>query len=175
MRAVRYLSFGAPLELVDVPDPHPPADGVVVKVEATGLCLSDWHGWMGHDQDVHPPHIPGHEFAGTVVDAGSSVRSWKAGDRVTAPFSLGCGQCEQCRAGQSQICDRYYQPGFTGPGSFAEYVALPYADDNLVALPPGIGFVSAALLGCRFATAYRAVTAQGAQPSTHPDGSGDRP
>jgi alcohol dehydrogenase len=125
------------------------------------MCLSDWHGWMGHDPDIRPPHVPGHELAGTVAALGATVRHWKVGDRVTAPFCLGCGRCEQCRAGQHQLCDRYYQPGFTGWGSFAEYVALPYADENLVALPPTVTFAAAALLGCRFATAYRAVVTQG--------------
>ena len=161
MKAVRYESFRAPLELVTVPDPAPPPDGVVVRVEATGMCLSDWHGWMGHDPDIRPPHVPGHELAGTVAAVGSAVRRWKVGARVTTPFCLGCGDCEQCRAGQHQICDRYYQPGFTGWGSFAEYVALPYADENLVPLAPPVSFTAAALLGCRFATAYRAVVTQG--------------
>ena len=161
MRAVRYTSFGAPLELVTVPDPDPPAAGVVVKVEATGLCRSDWHGWMGHDPDVRPPHVPGHEFAGTVAAVDPAVRRWKLGDRVTTPFCMGCGTCDQCRAGHQQVCDRYYQPGFTGWGSFAEYVALPFADENLIALPDDMRFVTAALLGCRFATAYRAVVLQG--------------
>ena len=161
MNALRYTSFGAPLEFVTLPDPNPPPDGAVIKVEATGMCLSDWHGWMGHDPDIHLPHVPGHELAGTVAALGPAVRRWKVGDRVTTPFCLGCGRCEQCRAGQHQVCDRYYQPGFTGWGSFAEYVALPYADENLVALAPDIRFTTAALLGCRFATAYRAVVTQG--------------
>lgn len=116
---------------------------------------------MGHDVDVKVPHVPGHEFAGTVVATGKNVRKWKKGDRITVPFSMGCGACERCRAGDEQICDRYYQPGFTGWGSFAEYVALPYADVNLVRLPESMSFTTAALLGCRFATAYRAVVGQG--------------
>lgn len=161
MKAVRYEAFRAPLESVTVADPEPPARGVVVKVAASGMCLSDWHGWMGHDADIHPPHVPGHELAGTIAAVGSGVRSWKVGDRVTTPFCLGCGGCDQCRVGQHHVCDRYYQPGFTGWGSFAEFVALPYADENLVALPDAVGFAAAALLGCRFATAYRAVVMQG--------------
>ena len=161
MKAVRYETFEGPIQLVDAPDPSPTPDGVVVKVGASGLCRSDWHGWMGHDADVRVPHVPGHEFAGTIVEAGREVRHWKVGDRVTAPFSMGCGSCERCRAGSEQICDHYYQPGFTGWGTFAEYVALPYADVNLVRLPDSMTFTSAALLGCRFATAYRAVIAQG--------------
>ena len=161
MKAVRYAAFRAPLELVTVPDPAPPAGGVVIKVEASGMCLSDWHGWMGHDADIHLPHVPGHELAGTVAAVGSGVRTRNVGDRVTTPFCLGCGRCEPCRAGHHQVCDQYYQPGFTGWGSFAEYVALPYADENLVAVPEAVPFNAAALLGCRFATAYRAVVTQG--------------
>jgi alcohol dehydrogenase len=161
VKAVRYQAFRAPLELVTLPDPAPPPDGVVIEVEATGLCLSDWHGWMGHDPDIRPPHVPGHEWAGKVVATGPAVRRWRVGARVTAPFCLGCGQCAQCRAGHPQICDHYVQPGFTIPGTFAEYVAVPHADLNLVALPETLSSRSAALLGCRFATAWRAVVAQG--------------
>jgi len=161
MQAVRYRAFQAPPALVSLPDPDPPVDGVVVEVKATGLCRSDWHGWMGHDADVQPPQVPGHEFAGVIVAVGKGVKNWKEGDRVTTPFCLGCGYCPQCRRGDQQICDYYYQPGFTGPGAFAEYVALPYADVNLVALPEDMSFVEAAMLGCRFITAYRAIVAQG--------------
>jgi alcohol dehydrogenase len=161
VKAIRYDEFAGPLRLVDVPDPTPTPDGVVVKVGASGLCRSDWHGWKGHDADVKVPHVPGHELAGTVVETGKDVRKQKKGDRITVPFSMGCGTCARCRAGDEQICDRYYQPGFTGWGSFAEYVALPYADGNLVRLPDSMSFTTAALLGCRFATAYRAVVGQG--------------
>src|SRR5258706_13501151 len=161
MKAVRYDAFEGPLELVVVPDPTPTPDGVVVGGGACGLCRSDWHGWKGHDADVKLPHVPGHEFAGAVIETGKDVRKWKTGDRITVPFSMGCGTCERCRAGDEQICDRYYQPGFTGWGTFAEYVALPYADVNLVRLPDSMAFTTAALLGCRFATAYRAVVGQG--------------
>jgi len=161
MKAIRYDEFEGPLRLVDVPDPTPTPDGVVVQVGASGLCRSDWHGWKGHDADVKLPHVPGHELAGTVLETGNRVRKWKRGDRITVPFSMGCGTCARCRAGDEHICDRYYQPGFTGWGSFAQYVALPYADGNLVRLPDSLAFTTAALLGCRFATAYRAVVGQG--------------
>jgi alcohol dehydrogenase len=75
------------------------------------------------------------------------------------PFVCGCGRCEYCAAGEQQVCPRQTQPGFTGPGSFAERVALHAADTNLVELPDGVDLVAAASLGCRFATAYRALTA----------------
>jgi alcohol dehydrogenase len=107
------------------------------------------------------PHIGGHEFAGVVVAAGPGVTRWRAGDRVTVPFACGCGRCEHCLAGDAQVCPRQTQPGFTGPGSFAELVAVHAADANLVALPADVDFVTAASLGCRFATAFRAVTAHG--------------
>jgi alcohol dehydrogenase len=161
VKAIRYDAFRSPLELVSLPDPEPSPEGVVIQVEATGLCLSDWHGWMGHDQDITPPHVPGHEWAGTIVAAGPGVRRWKTRQRVTAPFCLGCGRCAQCRAGQPQICDDYEQPGFTLPGSFAEFVAVPFADVNLVELPAELPSVAAVLLGCRFATAWRAVVTHG--------------
>jgi alcohol dehydrogenase len=123
--------------------------------------MSDWHGWMGHDKDIVLPHVPGHELAGTIVEVGRGVGKWSRGSRVTVPFVGGCGNCEQCRAGNQQVCDHQYQPGFTAWGSFAEYVAIDYADENLVALPPDMGSVEAASLGCRFVTAYRAVRDQG--------------
>jgi alcohol dehydrogenase len=157
MRAVVMNRIGGPLEVREVPDPAPPAGGVVVEVRATGLCRSDWHAWAGHD-DITLPHVPGHEFAGVVAAVGSGVTRWAVGDRVTAPFVEGCGRCEWCLSGNAQICPDQEQPGFTHWGSFAEYVTLHAADTNLVAIPAGVSFTAAASLGCRFATAYRALT-----------------
>lgn len=161
MRAVIYERFGELPELREVPDPAPPADGVVVSVEATGLCRSDWHGWRGHDPDIRLPHVPGHEFAGVVVAAGAQVRGWRPGDRVTTPFVCACGRCPACLAGDQQVCHRQEQPGFTHWGSFADLVVVRHAEVNLVRLPDQVGFPAAAALGCRFATAFRAVVAQG--------------
>jgi alcohol dehydrogenase len=161
MKAAVFDAFGEPITIKDVPDPPVPTDGVVIRVEATGICRSDWHGWMGHDPDIHVPHVPGHELAGVVEQTGSAVRKWKPGDRVTVPFSVGCGSCPECLSGNQQICDDYFQPGFTAWGSFAEFVAIRYADGNLVRLPENMDFVEAASLGCRFITAFRAVVAQG--------------
>jgi alcohol dehydrogenase len=161
MRAAYYEQFEGPVRLETLPDPDPPKNGVVIKVEATGLCLSDWHGWKGHDPDIHLPHVPGHELAGVVQATGKGVDRWKPGDRVTLPFVCGCGGCPQCLSGNHQVCDHQFQPGFTDWGSFAEYVAIRYADVNLVRLPASMDFVTAASLGCRFVTAFRAITAQG--------------
>jgi len=162
VNAVVYHAFNQLPAVETVPDPSPPSGGVVIRVDATGLCRSDWHGWRGHDPDITVPHVPGHELAGTVAAIGPGVTRWTEGDRVTLPFVCGCGQCAQCAAGHPQVCDRQFQPGFTHWGSFAEYVAIQYADANLVRLPASIDAVTAASLGCRFATSFRAVVDQGA-------------
>ncbi|MGP2492468.1 zinc-dependent alcohol dehydrogenase family protein [Mesorhizobium sp. PUT5] len=161
MKAVLFEKFGEKPELRTVPDPTPSPEGVVIKVEATGLCRSDWHGWMGHDPDIHLPHVPGHELAGTVVAAGKRVSRWKAGQRVTVPFVAACGRCFECASGNQQVCEHQFQPGFTAWGSFAEYVAIDFADTNLVSLPETMDFATAASLGCRFVTSFRAVVDQG--------------
>jgi alcohol dehydrogenase len=157
MKAALMRAFSEQLQVEEVADPSPSPDGVVVAVRATGVCRSDWHGWMGHDPAISLPHVPGHELAGVVAAAGPEVRGFAAGDRVTVPFCCGCGRCEPCRHGHTQICDEDFQPGFTAWGSFAELVALPRADLNLVRLPEALGFVEAASLGCRFMTAFAAV------------------
>jgi alcohol dehydrogenase len=158
VRAVVYDAFGEPPRVETVPDPAPAPDGAVVRVEATGVCRSDWHGWMGHDPDIRRfPHVPGHELAGVVQEVGAGVARWAPGDRVTVPFVCACGMCRECAAGRHQICDRQTQPGFTHWGSFAELTAIDWADVNLVALPDDLRADAAAALGCRFATAYRAV------------------
>ncbi|MEU8381856.1 alcohol dehydrogenase catalytic domain-containing protein [Streptosporangium sp. NPDC048865] len=162
MRAVVFDAFGAVPEVREVPAPEPPPGGAVIRVEATGLCRSDWHGWQGHDPDIRVlPHVPGHELAGVVEVVGPGVSSWRAGDRVTVPFVCACGSCAACLAGDHQVCEHQTQPGFTRWGSFAEYVAVDHADVNLVRLPEEMSFGTAASLGCRFATSYRAVTAVG--------------
>jgi alcohol dehydrogenase len=96
-----------------------------------------------------------------VVETGSGVLNWKTGDRVTLPFVCGCGTCTYCREGNPQVCDAQFQPGFTHWGSFAPYVAIHYADSNLVRLPDNLDFETSCILGCRFATAFRAVVHQG--------------
>jgi alcohol dehydrogenase len=161
MKAAAYESFQGDIHVVSVDDPVPSPTGVVLSVKACGICRSDWHGWMGNDPDIRLPHVPGHEISGVIAEVGLDVSNFKPGDRVTLPFVGGCGTCEQCRFGNQQVCDRQFQPGFTAWGGFAEFVAIEYANENLVRLPNGIDFVTAASLGCRFATSFRAVVDQG--------------
>lgn len=160
MKAVIYDNYQQPPHVTNVQRPNAPTGGAVLTVRATGVCRSDWHAWRGHDP-VPLPAIPGHELAGVVAEVGAGVTRWRPGDRVTVPFVCGCGVCEYCQAGDAQVCPHQTQPGFTGPDSFAEQVAIHAADANLVALPDSIDFATAAALGCRFATAYRALTAHG--------------
>lgn len=157
MQAVMFDAVGATPRVIEVPIPECPPNGVLIRVGATGVCRSDWHAWRGHEP-VALPHIPGHEFAGTISEVGRDVKKWHVGDRVTAPFVNGCGDCDTCRRGDAQVCPNQTQPGFTHAGSFAEYVTVHAADLNLVSLPASLDFTTAAALGCRFATAFRAVT-----------------
>lgn len=162
MQALVYDDFGAPLELRSLPAPEPSPHGVVLEVQACGVCRSDWHGWQGHDPMIELPNVPGHEVVGLVTEVGERVERWSGGERVTVPFVGGCGTCAQCRTGQQQVCPNQFQPGFSDWGAFAEYVSIDYADENLVRLPTSLDAVTAASLGCRFATSFRAVVDQGA-------------
>lgn len=161
MRAVVIEEFGVVPQVVEVPDPVVPPGGVVIAVEATGVCRSDWHTWQGHDDAVKLPHVAGHELAGRIAAVGAGVRGWEVGARVTVPFVCACGRCAQCARGDQQICDDEFQPGATHWGSFAELVAIEHAQANLVALPDAMSAAEAAALGCRFGTAFRAVLRQG--------------
>ncbi|MFC6906489.1 zinc-binding dehydrogenase [Halalkalicoccus tibetensis] len=160
MRAVVLETHGEPLAVRDVPVPDPDPDGVVVDVEACGICRSDWHAWKGHGDwvDDVPPEgqILGHEPAGTIVEVGERVETLREGDRVAVPFSLGDGTCPRCRNGHGNVCENGIGLGFepAGQGAFADRVAVPHADYNLTTLPDGLSATATAALGCRYMTAY---------------------
>jgi alcohol dehydrogenase len=161
MKAAIYHEFTNPLIIETVNDPPCPPDGIILETKANGVCRSDWHGWMGHDPMIKLPHVPGHEMSGVVQEVGREVKTWRVGDRVMVPFCLGCGTCHECRSGHTNICDNDYQPGFSGWGSFAQFVAVPRADVNLTRLPDALEFTEAASLGCRFMTSFHGVVDQG--------------
>lgn len=156
MKAALFETFRQPLQIRDLPDPACPADGAIVAVKACGVCRSDHHSWSGADP-VALPHVPGHEFSGVVIETGPLCRGFRKGDRVTAPFILGCGICPDCRAGHATICNDQLTIGFATWGAFAERIAIPRADFNLVALPDSVGFDAAAAMGCRVTTAFQAL------------------
>ncbi|MEM4780540.1 MAG: zinc-dependent alcohol dehydrogenase family protein [Halalkalicoccus sp.] len=160
MRAAVLHDHGEPLAIESVDAPEPDGDGVVVEVEACGICRSDWHGWQG-DWDwlgIQPEagQILGHEPAGTVTAVGEDVEHVREGDRVAVPFNLGDGSCHQCRNGRSNICENVRPLGFvpSAQGAFAERVHVPAADHNAVSLPEGVSAVDMAGLGCRFMTSF---------------------
>ena len=161
MKASLLRQFAQPPAVETVDDPVCPDNGVIVKLQACGVCRSDHHGWVGENPSVKLPHVMGHELAGTVVESGKDVSSFKLGDRVTAPFVLGCGHCPDCVSGNATICDKQDVIGFTVWGAFAEYIAIPNADFNLVGLPDSVAFSAAAALGCRMTTAFRGLVDRG--------------
>jgi len=156
MRAAVLREYNADLSIEEVPDPVCPEDGVVLKVLACGVCRSDWHGWTGEHPRVKPGQIGGHEYCGEVVEAGPRAR-YRVGERLVAPFILACGACPTCQSGQGHTCPNQRLPGFTEPGAFAEYVAVPF-DHNLAVLPAALTPTVAAGLGCRVTTAWHALT-----------------
>lgn len=157
MKAAVLERYNADLAVRSVPDPEVPADGVVLRVLACGVCRSDWHAWTGADADVALPIIPGHEYCGVVEAVGRDCHAWRAGDRAVAPFVLGCGACPACASGEATTCATQAVPGFTMDGAFAEFIAVPRADFNLARMPEAIEPHAAAGLGCRVTTAFRAL------------------
>ena len=137
MKALVYTGPGE-LEFVDVDDPVPETDFSLVRVDSTGICGSDMHGFLGHDERRPPPLILGHEASGTVVSGAFEGR------RVTVNPLVTCGDCRECRAGRTNICgERRILSMPPLEGTFAELVAVP--DANLVEVPPGVPFEHAAL------------------------------
>lgn len=159
-RAAILTEYDAPLTIEEQEPPGPAPDGVVVATEACGICRSDWHGWKGHWPGAPPEgHVLGHEPAGTVIAVGEEVTAFREGDRVGIPFTVACGACKHCWAGESQVCDNGRSLGFSPdlPGAFAAEFAIPNAEFNAMHLPEGMTAVEMAALGCRFATSFHAL------------------
>lgn len=165
MRAAQITAFRRPLQVAEVPVEAPRPDGAVVRVEASGVCRSDWHfwnqdlGWVGFNLPL--PANTGHEVGGVVEEVGRDVRTIKVGDRVTIPFHEADGTCPECRAGYQNLCDHMLVAGVHRTGGWAQYVTVTAADLNCIRLPEGVDSLSAAALGCRYMTAYRAVIDRG--------------
>ncbi len=159
MRAMVMEEVGKPMVVKDWPQPECPSDGAIVRVEASGICRSDWHLWQGDWSwigfKVRMPAILGHEFAGVIEEVGKDVKSLKPGARVVVPLSQGCGVCVDCRTGHSNHCMG------AGMGGYARYGVLHHADFNVAVLPDKIDFVEASSMGCRYVTAFHGVLDQG--------------
>ncbi|EFM08553.1 Alcohol dehydrogenase zinc-binding domain protein [Paenibacillus curdlanolyticus YK9] len=163
MKAAVLEAFNQPLVVKEVADPTLTPDGIILKLEATGVCRSDWHGWAGHMTNAMQPlpHILGHEMSGIIEEVGSNIRNFKKGDRVIVPFSQGDGTCPHCQSGHHNVCDNMKMVGFNFEGGFAQYVHIPNADLNLLHLPDGVDFLTASAMGCRFMTAFHGVVSRG--------------
>jgi len=166
MRGAVITEFGKPLEVQNLPDPEPGPGDAIVQTEACGICRSDWHMWQHHwtwlGIELELPRIPGHEFGGRVVEVGSDVRNFRAGDRVTVPFHLGCGKCDLCRSGHYNLCLAHGCIGIHHDGGYGSLARVPGADSTLVRLPESVDSFTAAALGCRFMTAFHGIADQAA-------------
>ncbi|HEV2209774.1 MAG TPA: galactitol-1-phosphate 5-dehydrogenase [Verrucomicrobiae bacterium] len=146
-------------DYLEVPEPQPGADEVLVAVAACGICGSDVHGMDGSTGRRRPPLIMGHEAAGTIAALGQSVRGWSLGDRVTFDSTIYCGRCEYCRRGEINLCNARRVLGvscedYRQNGAFAEFVAVP--SRILYRVPAALSFEQAALAE-PFAIALHAV------------------
>jgi len=161
MRAAVMEGIRQPLVVKEMPDPTPEPHGAVIRVEANGICRTDWHLWTGDwtwfGIKVELPHILGHEMCGIVEAVGADVTRIEVGDRVLVPFSQGEGTCEWCRTGHHNICDTMLTPGVVFWGGYGRYMASPYVDVNLVKLPDDVDFVDASSMGCRYMTAFHGI------------------
>ncbi len=170
-----------------VPDPTiiNPRDAIV-KASSTAICGSDLHLFDGFIPTMKDGDIMGHEFMGEVVEVGPENRRLKVGDRVVVPFTIICGECEQCRRGNFSVCERtnrnkstadkvfgHSTAGLFGythitggyPGGQAEYVRVPYADVAPVKIPDGLDDEKVLFLGDIFPTGWQAAVQCDIEPT----------
>ncbi len=137
MRALVYTAPGE-IALAERPEPVPAEGEALVAIEAVGICGSDMHAFLGHDERRPPPLVLGHEAAGTVLTGPLEGR------RVTVNPLVTCGRCEACRMGRDNICpERQIISMAPRPGAFAERIAMP--ERNLVEIPDDVPAWTAAL------------------------------
>src|SRR2546430_7313023 len=158
MRAVRFERDGT-VKFLQVPNPQPGPEDVLVQVLAAGVCHTDLHLLDEVKAGNHDPLIPGHEIAGRVAKVGSDVYASNVGDRVVVHFEQPCGQCRQCKRMRTNLCEKGATLGFDAPGGYAEFVVAKQT--TVLPVPPNLEPALAAPLGCSGATAYRSVVALG--------------
>jgi propanol-preferring alcohol dehydrogenase len=160
MRAMLFDAPGQPLRSVEVADPSPGRDQVLVKVGACGLCRTDLHVVDGDLTHPKVPLIPGHQVVGEVVDVGGAVETIRIGDRVGVPW-LGwtCGVCAFCTTGRENLCDKARFTGYDIDGGYAEYTVA----DSRYCFPIDRSFsdIEAAPLLCAGLIGYRSLRMAG--------------
>lgn len=158
MKAVVLHEIGPAeaLKFQDWPHPNPAPGHVLVRVRATGVCFRDVVDRKGGFPFMKLPVVPGHEFAGDVVELGDGVDSLHRGDRVVNLLYSPCGACRYCRTGHDPRCiESHFSFGITADGGYAEYVSAPLR--SLVPLPRDIPYVQACFLACTAGAALRAL------------------
>jgi propanol-preferring alcohol dehydrogenase len=160
MKAAILHDFKKALTIEDVPRPIAGPGEVLIEVEACGVCHSDLHvadgDWPQLAGIVKRPLIPGHEIAGRIVEIGSNVRDWRTGDRVGVPWiHWTCGDCEFCREGNENLCEKQAITGVTVDGGYAEFVKAPASHTQKI--PEGLPAAEVAPLFCAGVTVYRAL------------------
>ena len=128
MKALVKRNSEPGLWLEDVEMPAVGINDVLIKVFRTGICGTDLHiyNWDAWAQETVPvPMVVGHEFVGEVVDVGSNVVDFSAGDIVSGEGHVVCGRCRNCFAGRRHLCNDTKGIGVNRPGAFAEFIALP--------------------------------------------------
>ena len=156
MKAIVKTRLGeGQLELKDWPEPAPAVDEVKLRIAYAGICGTDIH-IIKDEWPCKPPVVLGHEFCGTVVGIGQSIRNFKPGDRVVASNpAQTCGMCYNCRAGNPFMCAKRVSAGYMIDGAFAEYLCI--REERCHHLPDNVSFRQAAL-GEPLSVAVRAVT-----------------
>jgi propanol-preferring alcohol dehydrogenase len=156
MKAIRLVHPGRPLELHEVPMPHPGAHDVLIRVAAAGVCHSDAHYRAGKSR-VHPlPLTLGHEVAGTIEQVGRDAKQFQPGDRVCVHYLATCGICDWCKGGDEQFCGTSQMMGKFRDGGYAEFVVMP--ERSIFRLPDEIPFEHGAILMCSSATSLHALS-----------------
>src|SRR4051812_17178727 len=124
MRALVYEgAWQMPLREIEAPEPG--SDEVIVRVQASGVCGSDVHGYTGSTGRRTPGIVMGHEFSGTVASIGANVHDFNAGERVVVQPLTTCGVCAMCRAGRANVCMNRTLIGMHKHGAYAEAVRVP--------------------------------------------------
>jgi len=157
MRTVQISRPGGPFEIIDREVPQPGPRQVRVRVQACGLCHSDWLTKEGHWPGITYPRVPGHEIAGVIDAVGSDVPPrWKAGQRVGVGW-LGsyCGHCDSCRRGIFVTCANQLITGITMDGGYQDFMVVPF--EGLALIPDEIGAVDAGPLMCAGITTFNAL------------------
>jgi len=140
MKALVYTQANE-MQVLERPYPSLESGEVVLKIDSVGICGSDMHAYHGKDPRRMPGLVLGHEFSGTIAEAGSPLFS--VGQRVTGNPLITCGHCEYCLQGRNNLCANRTMVGMTRPGAFAEYMSIPAS--SLIALPEHLSLDDAAI------------------------------